>query len=63
MSFILLSWLSGWNQGVILVSLGCFYFYLLYELSVSQKEDKPKGLGDLTPGKRATVEAIEEKNI
>jgi hypothetical protein len=27
----------------------------------NKKEDKPKGLGDLTPGKRATVEAIEEK--
>lgn len=26
-----------------------------------KKEEKPKGLGDLTPGKRATVEAIEEK--
>lgn len=26
-----------------------------------KKEEKPKGLSDLTPGKRATVEAIEEK--
>lgn len=27
----------------------------------AKKEEKPKGLSDLTPGRRATVEAIEEK--